>query len=77
VISGDPSFSSGMLVSAWFLIMFAPVVEELAWHSYGTDALRQRFSLFTTSMIFAVYWVLWHLPLGFVKGYYQNQVVVE
>ena len=77
VVSGNPSFSSGMLVSAWFLIMFAPVVEELAWHSYGTDALRQKFSLFAASMIFAIYWALWHLPLGFVKGYYQNQVVVE
>ena len=53
------------------------VVEELAWHSYGTDALRQKFSLFAASMIFAIYWALWHLPLGFVKGYYQNQVVVE
>ena len=73
VVSGNPSFSSGMLVSAWFLIMF----EELAWHSYGTDALRQKFSLFAASMIFAIYWALWHLPLGFVKGYYQNQVVVE
>ncbi len=59
VASGNPSFSSGMLVSAWFLIMFAPVVEELAWHSYGTDALRQKFSLFAASMIFAIYWALY------------------
>jgi hypothetical protein len=52
-------------------------VEELAWHSYGTDCLRQKFTLFTTSMIFAVYWALWHVPLAFIDGYYHNNLVVE
>ena len=75
-ITGQTSFSSA-LFSVWFLLVFAPVVEELAWHSYGTDCLRQKFSLFTTSMIFAVYWGLWHLPLAFIEGYYHSNLVVE
>jgi membrane protease YdiL (CAAX protease family) len=54
-ISGSPSFTSALL-SPWFILLFAPVVEELAWHTYGTDALRQRFNLFTTCMIFSLYW---------------------
>ena len=66
-ISGQPSFQSAF-VSAWFVLIFAPLVEELAWHSYGTDALLRKFSLFTTSMIFGGYWVVWHLPLAIVKG---------
>jgi len=68
------SFSSG-LFPVWFLLLFAPLVEELAWHSYGTDCLRSRFNLFNTSLIFAVIWALWHLPLSFIKGYYQSNLV--
>ncbi len=75
-ISGKPTFTSTMF-SPWFILAFAPVAEELAWHSYGTDALRRNFNLFTTSMVFAVYWVFWHLPLSFVKGYYHSNVVAE
>ena len=75
-ISGNPSFSSAM-VSPWFLLISAAIIEELAWHSYGTDALLSRFSMFTASMIFTVYWALWHLPLAFIQGYYHSQVVAE
>ena len=75
-ITGQTTFSSTLL-PVWFLLVFAPVVEELAWHSYGTDCLRQKFSLFTTSMIFAVYWGLWHVPLAFIDGYYHSNLVVE
>ncbi len=75
-ISGDPSFTSA-LFSPWFILIFAPIVEELAWHSYGTDTLRSKFNLFKTSVIFAVYWTLWHLPLSFIKGYYHSNIVAE
>ena len=71
-ISGNPSFSSAM-VSPWFLLIFAAIIEELAWHSHGTDALLSRFSMFTASMIFTVYWALWHLPLAFIQGYYHTR----
>lgn len=74
VITGHYTFSSGVF-PVWFLLIMAPVFEELAWHTYGTDALRVRFNLFYTSLIFAIYWGLWHLPLGFIKGYYQSNLV--
>src|SRR5699024_11444576 len=45
--SEDFSFTGGVF-SAWFLLLIAPILEELAWHSYGTDSLRRRFTLFTT-----------------------------
>ena len=67
------SFSAGIF-PAWFLLFLAPVVEELAWHSYGTDCLRQRFTLFSSSMIFALYWALWHFPLSFIKDYYHSNL---
>ncbi len=75
-ISGVPSFSSA-LFSPWFILIFAPIIEELAWHSYGTDTLRRKYNLFKTSIIFSVYWTLWHLPLSFIKGYYHSNIVAE
>lgn len=59
------------------MLILAPVVEELAWHSYGTDSLRSRFSLFTTSMIFAAVWALWHAPLALFAGSSQEQTVEQ
>lgn len=68
------SFTSGVF-PVWFLLIIAPLIEELAWHSYGTDCLRKRFNLFKTSMIFALFWGLWHIPLSFIKNYYQSNLV--
>ena len=75
-ITGQASFTSS-LFSPWVLLITAPILEELAWHCYGTDTLRRKMNLFATSMVFAFYWVLWHLPLSFVKGYYHSNVVAE
>lgn len=74
IVSGHFSFSSGIF-PVWFMLLIAPVIEELAWHTYGTDCLRSRFNLFITSLIFAVFWALWHLPLSFIKDYYQSNLV--
>lgn len=76
IITGNPSFST-FLFSTWFIIIFAAIVEELAWHSYGIDSLRRKFSLLATNLIFALYWVAWHLPLAAVKGYYHSNLVTE
>jgi len=49
----------------------------LGWHTYGTDVLRNRFNLFKTSMIFALYWGIWHIPLSFINHYYQSNLVAQ
>lgn len=69
----EASFSGGM-ISGWFWLIFAPLVEELAWHTYGTDCLRQRMSLLYTSLLFAVYWAFWHYPAFLIQGYYQSNL---
>lgn len=74
VITGHYTFTSGVF-PVWFLLIMAPVFEELAWHSYGTDSLRSRFNLFNASLIFALFWGIWHLPLAFIHGYYQSNLV--
>lgn len=71
--SGMSSFAAGIF-PGWFLLFLAPLVEELAWHSYGTDTLRLRMNLFWTSLLFGVYWGIWHMPLSFIKDYYHSNV---
>ena len=71
--AGTSSFSAGIF-PAWFLLLLAPLIEELAWHSYGTDCLRSRMNLLKTSLLFAVFWAFWHLPLAFIKDYYHSNV---
>lgn len=73
-LSGMFSFSAGIF-PAWFILFLAPIMEELAWHTYGTDCLRRRFSLISTSLMFAVFWAFWHFPLSFIKDYYQSNLV--
>lgn len=68
------TFSSGMF-PVWFILIIAPLIEELAWHSYGTDCLRNRFSLLKTSLLFSVFWGIWHLPLSLIRDYYHNNLV--
>jgi uncharacterized protein len=75
-VTGSVSFTSGVF-PAWFFLLVAPLLEELAWHTYGTDCLRQRFNLFYTSIIFSFYWALWHVPLAFIEGYFHNNLLVE
>ncbi len=43
-LAGKSSFSAGIF-PGWFLLFLAPLVEEMAWHFYGTDCLRKRMSL--------------------------------
>jgi len=73
---GSFTFTSA-LFPVWFLLLAAPVFEELAWHSYGTDSLVSRFNVFKSSMIFALYWAVWHFPLATIKGYYQSNLVAS
>jgi len=72
-LSGKTSFSAGIF-PGWFMLILAPLFEELGWHSYGNDCLRRRMNLFNTCLLFGVLWAIWHVPLGLIKGYYQSNV---
>jgi membrane protease YdiL (CAAX protease family) len=74
VITGEFTFTSGVF-PVWALLIIAPMLEELAWHSYGTDCLRSRMNLFNTSMLFSLIWGLWHVPLSFIDNYYHSNIV--
>ena len=74
VITGHFTFTSGIF-PVWFMLVIAPILEELGWHSYGTDCLRNRMNLFKTSMLFGVFWGIWHMPLATMRDYYQSNIV--
>ncbi len=73
-LRGSFTFTSS-LFPVWFLLLAAPILEELAWHSYGTDSLVSRFNLLKASLMFALYWAVWHFPLSTIKGYYHSNLV--
>lgn len=61
----------GMLIP----LLIAPMIEELGWRGYGVDCLRAHHNLFITSVLFGIFWSVWHLPTFFIKGYYQNDLL--
>jgi len=67
-------FSAGP-VPVLLILIFVPALEEMGWRGYGVDSLRSRFNLFTTSLWFGLLWALWHLPMFFIRHYYQNELL--
>ena len=65
------SFSIGG-TSALLTIFLASFIEELGWRGYGEDAIGSHFNWFNESIIFGCIWALWHLPLFWIPGSYQN-----
>lgn len=55
-------------------LLLAPTLEEMGWRGYGVDSLKGSFNLLYTSLLFALLWGLWHVPLFFIKGYYHNEL---
>lgn len=68
------SFSSGF-IPVLLLILLASLFEELGWRGYAFDSLESRFNFFTAALIFGLLWALWYLPLFFVKGSYQYEIM--
>lgn len=76
VFSDRFSFSMGMMPVLLILIL-AACFEELGWRGYGFESLESRFNFVRASLIFSVLWSAWHLPLVFIEGTYQYEVVHE
>jgi len=57
------------------ILFFASAFEELGWRGYGVDSLKKGGNLMKTTLIFALLWIFWHIPLFFVNGFYQNELI--
>jgi membrane protease YdiL (CAAX protease family) len=49
-------------------IIAGPISEELGWRGYAQDRLQMSWSVLVSTLILAVFWWGWHLPLFFIDG---------
>ena len=73
----DFSFTGVGIGGALLTILLASIIEEVGWKGYCEDSIGNSMNWFWESMIFGVLWSLWHLPLIFIKGTYQNGLMVN
>ncbi len=68
------SFSIGGMPTL-FLLLLTGIFEELGWRGYAEDSIAQYHTWFTESVIFGILWAAWHLPLFFIEGTYQANIL--
>jgi len=68
------SGGAGLVPLVGLALVFAPICEEVGWHGYGADSLRDRFDMLPATLLFAALWCAWHAPLVFVPGTYQHEL---
>lgn len=75
-LSGSFSFIAGVF-PVLIILLLAASFEELGWRGYAMESLQIRLSYFSATLIFSLLWAFWHLPLFFIKGYYQYNLLQE
>lgn len=56
------------------VLFFGPLPEEPGWRGYALDRLQSRWNAVTSSLILAIVWAAWHIPLFFIRGTYQQAI---
>jgi uncharacterized protein len=60
-----------LLAAAFFIFLIGPLPEEIGWRGYFLDQLQSRWNALLSSLILALVWASWHIPLFFLPGYYE------
>lgn len=68
------SFSIGGMPTLVVLLLTG-ILEELGWRGYAEDSIAQYHTWFTESIIFGFLWAAWHIPLFFIEGTYQANIL--
>lgn len=63
---------SALLSTLFFVFWFGPLPEEIGWRGYALDPLQQRLGALGASLAVGSAWALWHVPLFFLEGTFQN-----
>ncbi|QLH74781.1 MAG: CPBP family intramembrane metalloprotease [Methanomassiliicoccales archaeon] len=71
--------ASEYLMSPWgfigfimLVLLFGPMPEELGWRGYGVWKAQEHHPPISTGVIIGFAWMLWHVPLFFIDGTYQE-----
>jgi membrane protease YdiL (CAAX protease family) len=70
------SGGTGLIALVVLALVLAPICEEVGWHGYGADSLRDGFGMLPATLLFAALWCAWHAPLVLVPGTYQHELAV-
>lgn len=57
-------------------LVLGPIPEEIGWRGYALDNLQKSMSAVLASVTVWLFWWLWHLPLYFIHGTYQNRSTI-
>ncbi len=57
-----------------FIFVFGPLPEELGWRGYALDELQEQMNAVMASLVLGIMWAIWHIPLFFMNGTYQNEM---
>lgn len=65
-----------LLLFAAYTLLFGPLAEEIGWRGYLLDCWKDGgLSLYGVGI--GLVWTLWHLPMFFISGTYQNALLVQ
>jgi uncharacterized protein len=53
-----------------FILIIGPLPEEIGWRGYLLDRLQLRWNALVATLVIAVIWWSWHLPLFALPGYF-------
>ena len=77
-ISLEPQFRSNLISLipfGIFTLLYGPLPEEMGWRGYALDQLQKKLNVVAASLILGLLWALWHLPMFFIPGTYQNALL--
>lgn len=72
-ININPDFPTPILLYSIGLLFFGPIPEELGWRGVLFNDLNDL-SFKKAQIYMAIIWFVWHLPLFFIIGTYQNNL---